>query len=579
MRHAVCHYIHPETFQPILSTSMKKQIVTGMKKPGDDESSLDHTLAAIQGRVWNDFDKNTMLWDERVRPFWDESLSGSNTRDESSDGGGKTDSENRVAEPVQEMTAVTPESLIDKENRRAWLVRGSSGERVPEWLELGRCAVYFEDFFPFQVEPGVTKDEIRKRADAAGVDTTESGFNHALGQLWRFVNEMEHGDYVLTVRGQDLYLGIIESQASDVGSRGRQQTYREVEWLNATLPIRRRDVNAEVYSKLKTLLTLSNISSVIDRLDRWVQHEFNAEVLFSKQLEKTERVEALIPQPTTELCKDLLVDKSWLTEQAVLLADKRQLIYYGPPGTGKTYLALQLAEDLVREGGEVELVQFHPSYTYEDFFEGYRPVAATGGQVTFEIRHGPLRRIATEARKAPSKPHFLIIDEINRANLAKVFGELYFLLEYRDRNITLQYSEDEFSLPDNLFFIGTMNTADRSIALVDAAMRRRFSFVEMSPNKAPVAGLLGRWLEANGLSTAPADLLNELNRRINDPDASIGPSYLMQKDIDEKGTLERIWQYGIMPLLEERFNGLDGVDLKQFELASLRAEIARRDQT
>ena len=133
-----------------------------------------------------------------------------------------------------------------------------------------------------------------------------------------------------------------------------------------------------------------------------------------------------------------------------------QLIFYGPPGTGKTYLATRLARHLT-EDGAVKLVQFHPSYTYEDFFEGFRPSPGGDGSLTFTLRAGPFRDFAEVAAANPSTAYILIIDEINRANLAKVFGELYFLLEYRDSSISLHYSPDkEFTLPQNLFIIGTM---------------------------------------------------------------------------------------------------------------------------
>jgi 5-methylcytosine-specific restriction enzyme B len=190
----------------------------------------------------------------------------------------------------------------------------------------------------------------------------------------------------------------------------------------------------------------------------------------------------------------------------------------------------------VSEDGAVKLVQFHPSYTYEDFFEGFRP---------------------------------------DRANLAKVFGELYFLLEYRDQPVSLQYSPDsEFTLPENLFIIGTMNTADRSIARIDTAMRRRFKFVELDPRIAPVRGLLGRWLERNELPAEPALLLDELNERIEDSDAAIGPSYLMDERIYQRPDgLERVWQYELMPLLEDLFYGQRDL-AEQYGLASLRKAIA-----
>ena len=124
------------------------------------------------------------------------------------------------------------------------------------------------------------------------------------------------------------------------------------------------------------------------------------------------------------------------------------------------------------------LVQFHPSTSYEDFFEGFRPLPATDGGIAYALQDGPLRLMAAAAEADPSHPYVLVIDEINRAQLQKVLGGLFFLLEYRDRQVRPLYRPDEpFSLPANLWLIGTMNTADRSIALVDAALRRRFQFV------------------------------------------------------------------------------------------------------
>ena len=228
----------------------------------------------------------------------------------------------------------------------------------------------------------------------------------------------------------------------------------------------------------------------------------------------------------------------------------------------------------------VRLVQFHPSYAYEDFFEGFRPIqTAEGGSVGFELRPGPLREIASEARQDPGTAYVLIIDEINRANLAKVFGELYYLLEYRNESIRLQYSPDTtFTLPPNLFLIGTMNTADRSIALVDAALRRRFAFVEMHPGEDPVRGLLPNWLAANGKDADErAALLDALNAEIGveDRDFQIGPAYLMKPDAEREGGLERVWQYSILPLLEEHYYGRLSRDEvhDRFGLASLRARI------
>ena len=246
----------------------------------------------------------------------------------------------------------------------------------------------------------------------------------------------------------------------------------------------------------------------------------------------------------------------FLEDITVLLDDKRQVIFQGPPGTGKTYVAQALAHCLAGESEDrVTLVQFHPSYAYEDFVRGFRPTLK-GGQAGFELQDGPLLRAAEKARNDKDAKHFLIIDEINRGNLAKVFGELYFLLEYRDRKIRMQYQqdgEDDFSLPPNLYIIGTMNTADRSIALVDLALRRRFYFIEFHPDKDPVKSVLGRWLNKKAPDMKwVAKVVEEANKLLEeDKHAAIGPSYFMKDRLDEM-IVERIWKHSVLPYIEER---------------------------
>lgn len=280
-----------------------------------------------------------------------------------------------------------------------------------------------------------------------------------------------------------------------------------------------------------------------------------------------------VPRLQTELAAQLHLPQSFLQETLEMLLDKGQVIFYGPPGTGKTRIALDLARDMTREGGEVELVQFHPSYAYEDFVGGFRPQEDGGGGFGYTRTDGPLRRVAAKAAAEPERPYVLIIDEINRGNIPKIFGELLFLLEYGQRELHLQYWPEElFSLPPNLFLIGTMNTADRSIALVDAALRRRFYFVEFSPTAPPVKGVLAGWLREHGLDSEPARLLERLNAAIGMEDFAIGPSYFITRD----GTapdLERIWQREIMPLLREHHYGTSW-DEGRFSLSTLRQELA-----
>ena len=255
------------------------------------------------------------------------------------------------------------------------------------------------------------------------------------------------------------------------------------------------------------------------------------------------------------LARTLLVPEWWLAEVVGQITQSKQVIFYGPPGTGKTFIAKAIADYLApREN--TELIQFHPSFSYEDFFEGFRPAEKSNGSVSLEKVDGPLKRIAAAARANPEKNYVLIIDEINRGNLAKVFGELYYLLEYRDEEISLMYSKTEkFSLPTNLIFIGTMNTADRSIALVDSAIRRRFKFIHLDPTSEPCSQILPKWLEANSLPFVAGAMLENLNNALARYEFSVGPAYFMKDKNQSREDLQLIWKYSIEPLLEEYFYG------------------------
>ena len=274
------------------------------------------------------------------------------------------------------------------------------------------------------------------------------------------------------------------------------------------------------------------------------------------------------PVALEELGDELFLGGAFLREVVDLLDDKRQVIFYGPPGTGKTYVALELAYHLT-DRDAVELVQFHPSYTYEDFIEGFRPTEVG----TFVLRPGPLRRFAHAAQQDPDWTYILVIDELNRGNVAKVFGELYFLLEYRDRRIRLQYSDDEMVLPKNLRFIGTMNSADRSIGLLDSALRRRFHFVSFAPNDDRLAGLLSEWLSANAPDLIWVDqVVRRANTLLADPHLAIGPSHFLRTDLTE-ARVQKIWKHSVLPYIADQFFGREH-ELARFELDTLRSSAA-----
>lgn len=267
---------------------------------------------------------------------------------------------------------------------------------------------------------------------------------------------------------------------------------------------------------------------------------------------------ASVPTPTTTspyALVDCAAETGWPEEELQrwvgAIQRKGQGILYGPPGTGKTFMAQKLAQYLAGQGdGFWELVQFHPAYTYEAFVQGIRPFTDDNGHLHYELVDGRFRQFCARAAQHTG-PCVLIIDEINRANLASVFGELMYLLEYRHAAIELAeggQTTTRFSIPANVHLIGTMNTADRSIALVDHALRRRFAFIHLPPN----AQTLRHYHQRAGYNLdALIKMVERLNRQIADPHYALGYAFFMHPELSTH--LEAIWRMEIEPYLEEYF--------------------------
>jgi 5-methylcytosine-specific restriction protein B len=490
------------------------------------------------------------------------------------DQAGRADASQRVyREDFREMLG---EIGLAQPIRRAWLVRGSSvdgRDLVPVWLHKGSASLAASSLR--EIAPPVDRGLLKTAVEEDYQHKSYAVREAKLAEFDAFCNRMRIGDYVLTTTQGKAYIGRVTGEAAYVQSSDQRSNLRRtVEWLNETRPVPFANLPQPLPAKLHSQSDVVELTDNIAAIE-----ELLALLGVGQETETVEPPRQLaFPEVSEALADDLLIERDQLQRLADLLWENKQLILYGPPGTGKTYIARKLAGELA-EPAAVKLVQFHPSYTYEDFFEGFRPVQQADGQLTFELRPGPFRQLVEAARQHPSDPYILIIDEINRANLAKVFGELYFLLEYRDDAIGLLYSaESDFTLPPNVFVIGTMNTADRSIALVDAAMRRRFRFIELHPGLPPVKDLLSRWVarlaekdeQAVHNLDAPA-LLDALNARIEDHDLAIGPSYLMKPSIYRREDgLESVWETALLPLLAEHHYGSPPSVLDRYRLTTLR---------
>lgn len=365
--------------------------------------------------------------------------------------------------------------------------------------------------------------------------------------LWQFANEMKPGDVVFAKRGITEIVGrgvVTGDYVYDVDA-GHYPNIREVRWthkgnwsLDEPWPVRK---------------TLTEITDYPDRLAR-------IEALVEDREDAFDNEDISVPlteYPVGEFLKEVYMDRRGYDAIVGLLKTKMNIILQGAPGVGKTFVAKRLAYSMmgVKDISRVELVQFHQSYSYEDFIEGYRPSGAG-----FELVKGAFYSFCKKAADDEDNDYFFIIDEINRGNLSKIFGELFMLIESDKRGDKLQllYSRELFSVPANVHIIGMMNTADRSLAMLDYALRRRFAFVELSPA-----------FDSDGFRDYCADLDNprfealvreveSLNRAITEDESlgegfCIGHSYFcnMKPETCTDAALASIVDYELIPMLKE----------------------------
>lgn len=260
----------------------------------------------------------------------------------------------------------------------------------------------------------------------------------------------------------------------------------------------------------------------------------------------------------SKFLEEVFIDQNKYDSIVSILSKKKNIILEGAPGVGKTFMAKRLAYSIIgkKDQNKVKLIQFHQSYSYEDFVEGYRPV-----DNGFKLEQGIFYKLCKKAEANPTENYYLIIDEINRGNLSKIFGELLMLIECdkRGEHLTLAYSKENFNVPENLYIIGLMNTADRSLALIDYALRRRFSFIRIEPAFESEKFIKAFNEKFDNNFNNVIEIIKKINEAIEQDKSlgagfKIGHSYFCPNLKDRKGNkkdIEDIIIYEILPLLEE----------------------------
>jgi hypothetical protein len=377
----------------------------------------------------------------------------------------------------------TPEhdDLVEKDEngRRIWAIAaGRGGVLWQKWRQEEVVSIGWPKLGDLRQYP--TQDVITKRLEQIQEGATRP-YNSSLA-CYQFANEIKSGDIVIAKFGRKriLGMGIVISEYQFVDELGHHQHRRSVEWLR-TEPTEFPGSGVAI----KTLTELTMYQSCVDLVNNYL----DIEAIPPTADENDEDVEGE-SEPTAYSIDSIVDDGCFISYDSLrrivdILKRKRNLILQGPPGTGKTWLAKRLAYALIgkKDKERVRAVQFHPNLSYEDFVRGWRP----SGDGKLSLVDGAFME-AIEDAKQSSHPHVIVIEEINRGNPAQIFGEMLTLLEgdKRDPSNALElsyrrYQNERVFIPRNLFVIGTMNVADRSLAIVDMALRRRFAFYEMEP--------------------------------------------------------------------------------------------------
>ena len=414
-----------------------------------------------------------------------------------------------------------------------------NGEMMIGWPELGDLSQYG------------SREAMR---DQMHLEYGEDGsyVNNSLA-TWQFVNDLRIGDVVFAKKGRTVILGrgVVEGEYRYDKERGDYCNVRNVRWTDAGMWI------TEELRAMKTLTDISEKPEYVKRLNMIVDDQFPPE---KEEVNNTNPILNPLQSKYTPYSRKDFLSEVYMSEEDLddlenLLINKKNVILQGAPGVGKTFCARRLAYVMMgeKDTSRIAFIQFHQNYSYEDFIMGYKPA---GGN--FELQEGVFYRFCKDAAQDPSRDYFFIIDEINRGNLSKIFGELLMLIErdYRGEELTLAYKDEKFSVPENLYIIGMMNTADRSLAMIDYALRRRFSFHEMHPGFQSDGFKNYQALLDNERFDRLIDKIETLNKSIAKDESlgvgfELGHSYFCGQDYVDDTWLKQVVKYDILPMLKE----------------------------
>ena len=451
-------------------------------------------------------------------------------------GSGMRDETLQTDEPAKG-SAVADEDI---ERKRYWLYSPGNGASIwDECYQKGIMAIgwdYIGDLAAYN-----SKDEM-KQAMKEESDPSLS-YTMAAHATWQFVHDMKPGDVVFAKKGMYHIIGrgVVESGYEYDPSRKEYKNIRKVKWTH------KGEWSHPGQAAMKTLTDITPYTDYVAQLSALFESDTIDDV--------EERVIEYPAYDAEDFLEEVFMDEESYETLVALVRNKKNVILQGAPGVGKTFAAKRLAYSMmgVKDPNRVMMVQFHQSYSYEDFIMGFRP-SETG----FELKRGAFYNFCKNAEIDSENEYFFIIDEINRGNLSKIFGELFMLIESDKRGVELQllYSDERFSVPGNVYIIGMMNTADRSLAMLDYALRRRFAFFEMKPGF-DTEGFRGYRM---GLASDKFDRLINCVGNLNAAIAAdeslgegfcIGHSYFcnLKKATDQ--ALSGIVEYELIPLLKE----------------------------